>query len=121
MSRANLMVRFPDGTIRHGLYDGTSDIVMRPLYATAIQAWDVYCNDRNDAWGTDEQWNDFNGMVGEAVEIFTDYGGGFWWHGEALTEWVTSGIHLHEDDLETYDGRPDWVINFYAAIRGGAE
>jgi hypothetical protein len=80
---------------------------MSPLYDTPAEAWDVYTNFRPDAWGTDEQFARYRGAKGQPVEIFTDYGGGFWWRGEALPEWVTDGIEPYE--IEYFDGVPDWA------------
>jgi len=115
MSRANLLVKFPDGSIKAGLYDATGGFVMPLLYDTCDQAWDFYRANRMDAWGTDEQYELHKGIEGDPVEIFTDYGGGFWWHGKAIKTWVTEGGDFsgYAKSPETFDGYPEWATNYW--------
>jgi hypothetical protein len=65
MSNANLLVCFPDGTIRYGIYDGTFDLPKPKLYADRQSPWaenrtpaaDDY--DRNDHPVPVEMWTDY--------------------------------------------------------------
>lgn len=101
MSRATLYVRFPDGSLRYGLYCGTTDIVWPRLYATPDQAWDAY-DDEGDYIPGD----------GEPVDVATDYGGGQHWTATATREFVTSQHDWdsrYEADNER-DGLPDWAV-----------
>lgn len=96
MSRATLYVLFPDGTVRYGLYNGSTDMpVCAPLYDHPQDAWDAY--DLTVANGSGE---------GEPVRIATDYGGGGNWDGTATLERVTSDAQ-GEDGYE--NGLPGWA------------
>lgn len=84
MSRAGAEVRFPDGTIKYTLYDGTTDILGRRLYADQEAAWDSYRLERSKVWS--DPYGDY--PINTAWEIFdvviySDYGGGRHWPGKA--------------------------------------
>jgi hypothetical protein len=100
MSRATLYVRFPDGEVRFGLYNGTSDIAWSPLYATQGEAWDVY---------TAEPWPDGT-TEGTAVDVATNYGNGFWWRGVATRDALLSPLDPWQDAEIVVDELPDWAI-----------
>lgn len=98
MSRATLYVRFPDGSLRYGLYDGTSDFAWAQLYATPSEAWDAYGSEPYD----------FDDGDGEPVDVATDYGAGFSWRGTATRDFLTSGYEPYEND--SYEsGEPSWA------------
>lgn len=111
MSSAYGLVRFPDGEVRAFIYHGTSDIAEPRLHATTEEAWDDRSWPPRDSAGPDEP-----------VEIWTSYGGSFWWEGRATREGVpqiTDGVAPHgtEDQMgreidvrkEIHRGEPDWV------------
>lgn len=98
MSRATLYVRFPDGTLRYGIYNGTSDIARSELTDTPQHAWGGYQDDVDP--GPDE-----------AVDIASDYGGGFAWKGTATRTQLTSGHDMMEADADSYfNSLPDWAV-----------
>jgi hypothetical protein len=96
VSRATLYVRFPDGTLRYGLYNGTDDEMWAPLYDTPQAAWGGY------SWSPSADTGE-----GEPVEIATDYGGGGSWTGTATRNEVTSPAD-GEDNYER--GLPGWAV-----------
>lgn len=97
MSRATLYVQFPDGTVRYGLYDGTSDVACSPLYSSPHAAWDVY-----DLSGSDGEVPD----EAERVHVASDYGGGFSWVGLATRDRLVGGF---EPDVDYESGLPSWA------------
>ena len=109
MSSALALVRFGDGRVRYGVYHGTSDILYPSLHDSSEAAW------RDKHHGTGD-----TPPVMEPVIIYSDYGGGFWWDGEATRNYVAGefcapfGIeafdgHVLTPKLEIHDERPDWV------------
>ncbi len=108
MSRASAEVRFPDGTIRYGIYDGTSDILQPRLFETTGEAWDCYQDDRRNLWDIpyghfpdDVAWQIFD------VVIYSDYGGGSWWKGKATLLGVESeSCNPWENELREGRGYP---------------
>lgn len=107
-----MQVRFPDGTIRYGIYDGTSDVAKMPLFGSSQAAWE---------WTRfgDPEVEEREGSMW-SVEIATDYGFGFRWEGKALAADALSwsrlclrSLHPYEDPL--YDtmeeGLPRWWIS----------
>lgn len=112
MSRASLAVLFPDGTVKAGIYEGTSDIVVPWLWDDIDQAWEKgYPRGGRQTRKWDER------PVGEVydVVIYSDYGRGRWWEGRATKELVVDGLDPYcqatggDDWLETTPGRPEWV------------
>lgn len=113
MSRAGLRVVFPDGTVRCGIYSGTSDLCYPWLYDTDSQAWDD-----NPHWSSGRQPSvrtHDEPPVGEVfpVVIYSDYGGGFWWEGTAARNVIVDGIEPSND----HAGMPERVREFYAEQR----
>jgi hypothetical protein len=82
-------VRFPDGSVRYGVYDPTEDSMWPPLFATVDEA--------HAAWerhGADADGPGIGGDQPSSVEvkIFADSDGGFWWIGEATPSAITLGV-----------------------------
>lgn len=94
MSHANLTVRFPDGTLRYGLYDGSWDRMLPGLFDADGQAW-VFGGEVMDIGDPEEH----------EVRIACDYGGGGSWSGRATRERITSDLEAR-DDYE--NGLPGW-------------
>lgn len=100
MSSGGALVRFPDGTIKETTYHGTSDVLDDRLDESYV--------------GFDLRW---------PVEIWTNYGGGFWWKGLATRGEVVAGNmpwgdedfwgHWVEEPAEIHDGDPAWVAEYY--------
>jgi hypothetical protein len=103
-----LYVRFPDGTIRHGLYQSTADIAFGDLVDTfeATQCADYYANRRR--W--DQAPPDGAGVP---VEVATVYGGGFAWRATATPDYLTSCRDPWEGDTERTDGIPPWLAEHF--------
>ena len=104
MSHANGMVQFPDKTVMHFEYNGTSDVTVSVLWDTSEE---VHAHWRGDLWNECKCGRD------EPVTLFTDYGDGFHWPGRACRHCraITAGL---EPDETTY-GTPDWVHSANAA------
>jgi hypothetical protein len=108
-----LYVRFPDGTIRYGLYQSTADIAFSDLVDTfeATQRPEYYANRRH--------WDAAPEGPGVPVEIATVYGGGFAWCGTATEDYIISGRDPWEDGQECTDGIPAWVSDLWRGDDGG--
>ena len=103
MSHASGKVRFNDGTIMHYEYDGTSDWVIPKLYDTHEEMW--------DNWRKYEYQEIHCEHKLEDIEIYSDYGNGFYWKGKACRKcnMVIEGRSLdHIDDFIQY-GKPKWA------------
>lgn len=107
MSSASLAVRFPNGDIRYGVYNGTSDLARPALHETPEEAWEH----RHDPWpqlAIEEAASE-----AEPVEVATNYGNGFWWTGSMATrELITSGYSPFDEAEEEHDGLPDWLAHW---------
>lgn len=101
-----LYVRFPDGEIRFGTYNSASDIAC-PKLSTSLD--DAYAALADPHW----RWPTMDGS-GDAVEVATIYGDGFWWRATATREWLTSHVDPF-DSARTTDGWPDWLTEYVAA------
>ncbi|HXA31955.1 MAG TPA: hypothetical protein VNV87_06820 [Acidimicrobiales bacterium] len=86
-------VRFPDGSVRYGVYDPTEETMWPPLFATideARVAWTQRGAGGDSAGGGDGTGGGDQRSSME-VKIFTDFDGGFWWVGEATESRITLG------------------------------
>ena len=113
MSSALAAVRFPDGRVRWTIYHGTSDVLSNALYDSPAGAWlgpRWFGNGPHGAW--------------EAVDIYSDYGGGFWWRGVASKVKIRSEFcqpHGAEDQagnvlisaVDIQAGMPDWATRHF--------
>ncbi len=108
MGDHSLYVRFPDGTIRHGLYQSTADLAFPELVNTfqATQQPEYYLNRR--------PWDYTPDGPSTPVDIATVYGGGFAWHGTATKDYITSGLDPWEDGQQRTDGIPTWVSDSWS-------
>ena len=108
MSRANAWVKFPDGTIKHGIYNGTVDVYWEPLFNSSEKAWEAwheyYGSDKLD----DTKWmNPYDDTIYD-VEITDDYGGGDTYVGRASKSQITSAINT--DNMNRIkSGTADWI------------
>jgi hypothetical protein len=104
MSSGGALVRFPEGTIYETKYSGTADVLYGCL--------------NEDYIGFDLLWK---------VEIWTNYGWGFWWYGwstRGQVDWHYCQPYGTEDydgyseirPVKTYDGVPKWVETYYQGI-----
>jgi hypothetical protein len=111
VSRASLWVRFPDGTVKCGIYNGTVDQVWPPLFDTSDEAWDAWHTYYDVRSAAAEHWFDYEDNAGEVVEVAVDYGRGSCWRATATRTHVTSMLSWDEriDAEVEHDGLPEWV------------
>ena len=121
MSSAFGLVKFKTtGNIYYGCYNGTCDIFL-PFIFTAEECYneqlDCYCaitygrelNHGRD-WAFPDDVNDL-----DDVEIYSSYGGGFYWHGTG-----SESVKMIKDYLDPFeevwpdiiDGTPQWAEEF---------
>jgi hypothetical protein len=115
MSRATALVRFPDGTVRCTLYNGTVDMLFPALRDTIADAWDRNHPDRGNGFDPDPA----DGFEEEfAVVIATDYGSGFYWPGRATRSLVIGPLEPWDHYDTMIRGKPDWWADAYPTVRG---
>lgn len=119
MSRASAQVKFPDGTIRHGIYNGTVDVYWPYLFATSEDAWAAWDEYYNSKPMSDKKWADavrYEQVGGPFydVEIADSYGGGDGYYGKATKNVIVSQTRV---DYMTQirrggkvGGLPDWWV-----------
>lgn len=78
MSHASVDIKFKDGTILYGEYNGTSDIMLTNIFDTP--------EERNNMWRKQE-WKTCK-CNGEKIEcdVISHYGGGSSWTGKACLQ-----------------------------------
>lgn len=111
MSRASALVRFPDGTIKHGIYNGTADVMWDVLWDSckdAWRGWGLYYNTIEHRLADNSLSCHCSGQVD--VEIYSSYGGGYWWEGKGCQKCmvITNGLDPY-DPMEFTDGCPEWA------------
>jgi len=75
MSHAPAHFTFKDGTVLHGEYDGTADIMLPMMFETAEQMHAMW---RKQEWPKAKCEH-----APETVRVRSHYGGGFEWNGSA--------------------------------------
>ena len=104
MSRAMALVKFnKTKNIYWGCYDGTCDI----MYAKLIPL--ITPNDDYDMDNFRENVPIANHTDVDDIEIYSDYGSGFYWNGKGseTSKCITSGFAY---DIDSYiNGIPDWA------------
>lgn len=122
MSRANAQVKFPDGTIKYGIYNGTVDVYWDYLFDTSEEAWAswekyYYPNGRgilsgekplNDKWLDDKTKDSAWQKQMFDVEIADDYGGGDCYIGRATHDRIWSVTNVDYMNRIGDGGLPDW-------------
>jgi hypothetical protein len=135
MSDSIALMRFKDtGTILMGIYDGTCDILCSYMYKPEFfmdedGTFSVFSK-RNECFKLDDHYDriepEYTDDEVSDVEIWSDYGGTFWWEGKAVEKYgyilpmYIDPWRLEYDETErTYlrvcdlvDGEPDWVREF---------
>ena len=121
MSKAFALVKFKKtGNIYYGCYNGTPDILL-PFLCTPQECYDetldcycsvAYCTELSDhnSWEFPDNVTDLDN-----IEIYSDYGGGFYWSGtgsesvKMVNEFLNPFDEVYED---IKDGQPEWVEDF---------
>ena len=123
MSRSYALIKFKStGNIYFGCYDGTSDVLI-PFICTPEECYDEkvdcylsisYCRElssKYDSWKFPDDVTDL-----DDVEIYSDYGGGFYWPGTGSESIKMIKYPLAPDfDIEL-DGHPEWVEEFWKGL-----
>lgn len=105
MSRTIAKVKFPDGDIKYGIYNGTTDFFWQPLFCSPQEAWDswkIYYQtpqkegkpDVNDKYLHEIMKYRLRMKIFYPVEIANEYGGVSFYKGMATKNYI------HEDYLE---------------------
>ena len=124
MSKALGLVRFINsGNIYMGVYNGTIDV----MYARIFTPKECY-SEKDDCYKCfsymnnlfHEDWRIKEPCNLSPVEIYSDYGGGFWWRGfgDENQKLITSDScgetnpYFSDNNIEIFDGTPDWANKF---------
>lgn len=109
-----MVVRFPDGEVRWGIFNGTCNLASPALFDTMDEAWEhrkVCAHERVPLKGkngfdyTLPRCVAYEENAGEPVECWTNYGGEWHWKATATKTHLTSN---HEAEGEER-GTPAWV------------
>lgn len=120
MSRAIALVKFKKtDNIYWGCYDGTSDCMYNNLIPYNELDFKQYDFDMFKS-SNFKPINRKNITDIDNIEIYSDYGGGFYWDGKGseLNKCITYGFYPTCESIDNYykgfydefhDGEPDWV------------
>ena len=126
MSASFALIKFKKtGNIYYGCYEGTSDVIL-PYICTPEECYDkkldcycaiTYCREleRHD---TDHHWIIFEHPDDlDEVEIYSDYGRGFYWSGTGseASKMIIRSLAPWDDGTKITDGIPDWAKEFLEA------
>lgn len=120
MSRAQALVKFKDGSIFIGCYDGTNDI----LSPWIISEDDLKKDFNGNEFAFDSKMlesliaDDSRPLTNESldeedVEIYINYGAGFMWNGTASKTSKSITSELSYDDNNSNYAIADWVKQYY--------
>lgn len=109
MSRANAQVKFPDGTIKYGIYNGTIDCYWFPLFDTAEQAWEAWEEYYNTKPMDDSKWEQPYDDSYYTVDIADDYGSGETYIGRASKSQIVSDTNT-DKMVSIGMGLPRWWV-----------
>lgn len=104
------------GNIYYCCYEGTSDIMI-PFLCTPEECFDKvwdgfcaisYCRNIDKSW----EFPEVNDL--DDIEIYSDYGGGFYWNGTGSesARMIKEEINFGEKVYEYKNGQPSWVNDF---------
>lgn len=122
MSKARVLVKFQDGAVVHGCYNGTCD-VLSPWLITEEDLEAKYNGDVFDFYEDDKRNYEHYKEIAvdkvpitdaELVEIFIDYGGGFMWENCTASKsklYVTSPTGDWDNTDLGYI--QEWVYRYY--------
>ena len=128
MSRSLALMKFKDtGTILMGIYGGTTDFVYPKMFPC-----EYFLNIEKQYYSIFEKedeclnYNHEHIRLEDAtdVEIYSDYGGGFYWEGKAVEKYgyilpyyqnpfgVNHPFYFDDVGIIVYDGVPEWAKKF---------
>lgn len=67
MSRSTMTVKFADGAVRYGIFNGTVGVPQPPLFDTAEEAWDWWEKYSDGGFTDPDVWNVVPTGTGEPV------------------------------------------------------
>ena len=109
MSRANAQVKFPDGTIKFGIYNGTVDYYWEPLFDSPDKAWAAWEEYYATSPLDDSKWiNPYDDTYYD-VDLADDYGGGSTYFGKASKSQIVGATDTDKLRHNT-DGLPEWWV-----------
>lgn len=109
MSRASVQVKFPDGTIKYGIYNGTADVFWKPLFDNSEEAWKAWEEYYNSKPMNDSKWINVYDDSYYDVEIANDYGSGTCYIGRASKSRIVSATDT--DYMNRIDDKlPGWWV-----------
>ena len=120
MSASYGLVKFKKtGNVYYCCYEGTSDIMI-PFLCTPEECFDksfdgfcaiTYCRELGDKAKTWE-FPEVDDL--DDIEIYSDYGGGFYWNGigSESAKMIKEEINFGEKVYEYTDGKPLWINDF---------
>ena len=119
MSASYGLVKFKTtGNIYMCCYEGTSDIMIPFIFKpeecyTKDGYYNVISYGRELA--KKNNWDIPKASDVDEIEIYSDYGGGFYWKGKGSESLkvITSGYDFDEDVHDYEDGSPEWVSAFW--------
>lgn len=134
MSASEALIRFnKSGNIYCGCYEGTSDILIpfictpEECYMEDCKAYSPisYCRKlQSEKLQSDNHYFVFPEFPDvddlDEVEIYSDYGGGFFWDGvgsESAKRIKYPLAPFEHDDMYPTDGCPEWAEEFFKARR----
>lgn len=127
MSASFALIKFKKtGNIYYGCYEGTSDVLL-PYICTPEECYNknidcycpiTYCRELTDR-AANRSWiisdDELKGSYLDDVEIYSDYGGGFYWKSsgcEAFKKVNVWGTPYDDGCIDYADGVPDWAKEF---------
>ena len=124
MSSAMAFIKFKKtGNIYCGCYNGTVDIMYDCFceYNPNISIFD-YCSEHADDSIDIKRTNKIDDL--DEIEIYSDYGGGFYWKGTGSEKYkiIVKGLdpwnnnNTPWDGASITDGMPGWVNNYFMEI-----
>lgn len=107
MSRANAQVKFPDGTIKYGIYNGTVDVYWAPLFNSSEEAWDAWTEYYKKETLDERRWLDPHDDSYYDVEIADSYGNGSTYNGRASKSQIVGATNIDFMN-QKLSGLPEW-------------
>ena len=122
MSAATGMVKFKrTGNIYMCCYEGTSDIMIPYIFKPEECFYDGYYHaiSYGRKLGDENNWEMPNIEDIDDIEIYSDYGNGFYWQGKGSesAKYIISEINFGEFVYDYKDGTPKWVTDFWDSIK----
>lgn len=121
MSAAFALIKFKNtGNIYYGCYEGSTGVLI-PFICTPKECYNIqdeyyspidYCRNLDKK---SETWKIPNNIIDlEEVEIYSDYGNGFYWQGNGSEsiKMIENYLMPWESDIEIVNGQPKWVKDF---------